>query len=59
VFDKTPDKAEIDRVIQAETECNELPVPTTEKSGSVKVIDMPEFEGIAAYDPYDIRQVLE
>ena len=59
VFDKTPNKAEIDRVIQAETEGNELPVPTTEKSGSVKVIDMPEFEGIAAYDPYDIRQALE
>ena len=38
---------------------NELPVPTTEKSGSVKAIDMAEFEGIAAYDPYDIRQVLE
>ncbi|MBP5376099.1 MAG: DUF4419 domain-containing protein [Bacteroidaceae bacterium] len=59
VFDKTPDKAEIDRVIQAETEGNELPVPTSEKSGSVKAIDMAEFEGIAAYDPYDIRQVLE
>ena len=38
---------------------NELPVPTTEKSGSVKAIDMTEFEGIAVYDPYDIRQVLE
>ena len=38
---------------------NELPVPTTEKSGSVKAIDMAEFEGIAVYDPYDIRQVLE
>ena len=38
---------------------NNLPVPTTEKSGSVKAIDMAEFEGIAVYDPYDIRQVLE
>ena len=38
---------------------NNLPVPTSEKSGSVKAIDMPELEGIAAYDPYDIRQVLE
>ncbi|MBQ2536446.1 MAG: hypothetical protein II549_06045, partial [Bacteroidaceae bacterium] len=59
VFDKKPDKAEIDRVIQAEKEGNNLPVPTTEKSGSVKAIDMAEFEGIAVYDPYDIRQVLE
>ena len=38
---------------------NNLPVPTSEKSGSVKAIDMAEFEGIAVYDPYDIRQVLE
>ena len=38
---------------------NNIPVPTTEKSGSVKAIDMTEFEGIAVYDPYDIRQVLE
>jgi hypothetical protein len=38
---------------------NNLPVPTSEKSGSVKAIDMLELAGIAAYDPYDIRQVLE
>ncbi|MBO4430183.1 MAG: DUF4419 domain-containing protein [Bacteroidaceae bacterium] len=32
---------------------------TKEQSGSIKTIDISEFESLALFDPYDIRQVLE
>ena len=32
---------------------------TKKQSGSIKTIDISEFESLALFDPYDIRQVLE